>query len=263
MWTDVVDLRDFYQSSLGHTARRLIRRRIREIWPDVRGLRLLGLGYATPYLRPYLSEAERVLAAMPASQGVLRWPADKRGLVTLAEEADLPFPDNAFDRVLLVHALESAEQLRPMLREIWRLLADNGRLVVVVPNRRGIWARVDSTPFGRGHPYTQRQLSRLLRDNMFTPVQSAAALFVPPSASRMFLAAAPAWEKMCERWFQTFAGVVLIEASKQIYGVATAQPVRRRRPVFVPLPKGAAQGRGSAVDATSLNPCEAEKFPGR
>ena len=247
MWTDVVDLRDFYRSSLGQAACRVIRGRIRAIWPDLRGLRVLGLGYATPYLHPFRAEAERVLAVMAASQGVLHWPPEGPGLVALADEADLPFPDNSIDRVLLVHALESSEQLRSMLREVWRVLAGNGRVMVVAPNRRGIWARVDRTPFGHGHPYTPSQLSRLLRDNMFTPIQSASALFVPPSASRMLIAAAPAWEKVGARWFPTFAGVVLIEAGKEIYAASAPRARPRRRPLFVPIPKGAARGRDGAA----------------
>ena len=248
MLTDVVDLRDFYQSSLGQVAARMVRRQIRLLWPDLRGLRVLGLGYATPYLRPFVAEAERVFAIMPATQGALQWPREGRGLVALADEADLPLPDNAIDRILLVHALEGTEQLGPMLRELWRVLAGNGRILVVVPNRRGIWARIDRTPFGHGHPYTQAQLSRLLRDNMFTPVRSAAALYVPPSPRRMLIGAAPAWEKLGTRWFQTFAGVTLIEAGKQIYAATATPAVRRRRPIFVPLPsKGAAHGRQGAV----------------
>src|SRR6185295_1560762 len=92
------------------------------------------------------------------------------------------FADLSFDRVLLIHALEGAEQLRPMLREVWRVLAGGGRLLAVAPNRRGVWARSDRTPFGHGQPYSLGQLSRLLRDTLFTPVQSAAALFPPPQA---------------------------------------------------------------------------------
>jgi SAM-dependent methyltransferase len=263
MWTDAVDLRDFYKSNLGRTACRAIQRRVRSMWPDVRGQTVLGLGYATPYLRPFRAEAERVLALMPAPQGVLHWPVHGPGLVALGDEADLPFPENAFDRVLLVHALESSEQLRPMLREVWRVLAGNGRVMMVAPNRRGIWARIDSTPFGHGHPYTHSQLSRLLRDNMFTPVQSAAALYVPPSASPMLLAAAPAWEKMADRLFRTFAGVVLIEASKQIYAATATPAVRRRRPIFVPIPKGAARARDGAAGTFPLTPCGAGTPPAR
>jgi SAM-dependent methyltransferase len=164
----------------------------------------------------------------------------------LADEADLPLPDLSFDRVLLVHAVECSEQLRSMLREVWRVLADGGRILVVVPNRRGIWARFERTPFGIGHPYTVTQLSRLLRDCMFTPVCAAGALFVPPSHSRMMLAAAPAWEKLGDRWFPRFAGVNMIEATKQIYAAAPLTGRVERRPAYLQA-RGSnrAQARGS------------------
>lgn len=246
MWTDVIDLRDFYASSLGHVARRMIRRRLREMWPDVGGECVLGLGYATPYLRPFRDEAERVLSLMPAAQGVLHWPDDGANVVALAGEAELPLADLSVDRVLLVHAVESSEQLRPMLRECWRVLAGSGRLLVVAPNRRGIWTQFERTPFGHGHPYTQSQLSRLLRDNMFAPIRSEAALYVPPSRSRMLLTSAPAWEKIGRRWLHAFAGVVMIEAGKEVYTAAGARARPARRTV-VPLPDRVAPARLAAV----------------
>ena len=238
MWTDVVDLRDFYDTSLGQVARRLIRRRIRAMWPDLTGQRVLGLGFATPFLRPMRGEAERVLAVMPPSQGVLPWPPEGPGLVALADETDLPLPDRSIDRVLMVHAIESTEQVRAMMREAWRVLSDSGRLLVIVPNRRGIWARLERTPFGNGRPYTPTQLSRLLRDTMFTPLQSAAALFAPPSSSRMLLRAAPAWEELGARWFPTFAGVIILEAAKQIYAGTAVRESRLRRRGYIALPNG-------------------------
>lgn len=244
MWTDVVELRDFYATSLGQMAGRLIRQRIRELWPDVRGMRLAGFGYATPYLRGFRNEAERVIALMPASQGVLHWPADGPNAAALADEADLPLPDNSIDRVLLVHAVESSEQLRLMLREVWRVLPGNGRLIAVVPNRRGIWARLDYTPFGLGHPFTPYQLSRLLRESMFMPLRTSSALFVPPSTWRMTLAAAPAWERIGRSWFQTFAGVLLIEAQKEIYAAGAVRAKARR--IFAPAPPSPVAAGGSA-----------------
>src|SRR5579863_6653522 len=50
MASDVVDLRDFYRSALGQVARRMIRRAAQRVWPDMRGMRLLGIGYPTPFL---------------------------------------------------------------------------------------------------------------------------------------------------------------------------------------------------------------------
>jgi len=227
MWTDAVDLRDFYSTPLGAVARRMIGRRLRALWPDVRGLSVLGLGYALPYLAIFRPEAARVAALMPAAQGVIAWPAEGAGLATLIDETDLPLADRSVDRLLVVHALECAERVRPMMREAWRVLADGGRMIVVAPNRRGLWARFETTPFGHGRPYTEGQLSRGLRDTMFTPHQAASALFVPPLRSRMLLKAAAAWEGMGERWFPSFAGVVVFEATKQIHAIRLSAETAR------------------------------------
>lgn len=228
MWTDVVDLRDFYKSQLGEVARRFVRRRLREMWPDLTGERLLGLGYATPYLNGYRGQAERVLAAMPAEQGVLHWPAEGPGAVALADETRLPFPDLAFDRVLMIHAVEYTEALRPMLREVWRVLADSGRLIVVAPNRRGLWARFERTPFGYGRPFSSGQLSRLLREHMFTPLQTKPALYVPPARWRLLQRTAPAWERIGGRFFPAVSGVTLVEAGKEVYATNMARSRRVR-----------------------------------
>src|SRR5207237_7114495 len=146
------------------------------------------------------------------------------------------------DRVRLVHALETSEEVGPMLKEIWRVLAGGGRLLIVVPNRRGIWARLDRTPFGSGRPYTMSQLSQLLRDEQFTPVGSDAALFIPPAKSRVMLRSSLAWERIGRRWFPTFAGVLLVEATKQIYAKPAAIRAPRRRLVYAPAPHGLGWG---------------------
>lgn len=236
MYNDAIDLRDFYASSLGGVVRRILRARLRESWPDLHGMRLLGLGYATPFLLPFREECERTLAMMPAPQGVVHWPPEGGRRVALCDEAELPLPDVSVDRVLLVHALECSEQLRPLLREIWRVMTEGGRLIAIVPSRHGIWAQLDRTPFGTGHPYTPSQLSRLLRDNMFAPLSTKAALFVPPVRSRMMLASARAWEKVGTRFLTTFGGVLMIEAGKQIYAASAAREAGRRRRAYVPLP---------------------------
>ena len=239
MYSDVVDLRQFYDAPLGHIAQRMVRQKLRTLWPDLRGQSVLGVGYATPYLRGLADDAERCVAIMPARQGVVRWPKGRPNRVALAEDGELPFADMTFDRVMLVHALEVTESWAGLLRESWRVLAGGGRLLVVVPGRRGLWSRVDRTPFGHGHPYSAAQLQRLLRDHHFVPEQVARALYVPPFRSRFLIRSAAAWERIGQRWFPRFAGVVMVEATKQLYQRAQPGHVRRRRPILVPVPGGA------------------------
>src|SRR5438552_17224550 len=238
MPSDVVDLRDFYRSGLGQVARRMIRRAIQRVWPDLHGMRLLGIGYTTPFLTALSGDTERTVALMPASLGVLGWPPEGPNLATLADEGELPFADYSIDRVLVVHAIETSEHAGAMLKEVWRVLAGGGRLLIVAPNRRGIWARLDRTPFGSGRPYTMSQLSQLLRDELFTPVGSDTALYIPPVRRRMIMRSAPAWERIGRSWFPTFAGVLLVEATKQIYAKPAAIRAPRRRLVYAPAPHG-------------------------
>ena len=74
MSLDVTDLRSFYASPLGSVTRRLVGRAIDRFWGPLTGLRIMGLGYATPYLAAVRPEGERTLAFMPATQGVVNWP---------------------------------------------------------------------------------------------------------------------------------------------------------------------------------------------
>jgi SAM-dependent methyltransferase len=192
---------------------------------------VLGVGYPTPYLGLFREEAERCLAFMPAVQGVVKWPTNRPSLAALVDELELPLTDSAVDRVLLVHALEMARDPIALLREVWRVLAGGGRLLIVVPNRRGVWARLDTTPFGHGRPYSRSQITHLLREAWFTPTGWGDALHVPPVARGWFLRSAVAWERAGSAVATPFAGVHIVEATKQVY---RAVPVRRQRARLVP-----------------------------
>src|SRR6187455_1063217 len=246
MSIDVVDLRDFYGQRLGSVARHFVSRGIRKRWADTRGLRVLGVGYATPYLGLFREESDRTLAFMPAAQGVVKWPTAKPALSALVDDLELPLPDAAVDRVLLVHALEMSHDPTALLREIWRVMASGGRLLAVVPNRRGLWARMDTTPFGHGRPYSRAQIMNLLLETWFTPVGWDEALYVPPIGRRWFLRSTVAWERVGATLSAPFAGVHIVEATKQVYRALPARRERRRlvptlEPVLAPSAPGAAR----------------------
>ena len=236
MSIDVVDLRAFYAQRLGTVARYFVGRGIRNRWSDTQGLRLVGIGYAGPYLGLFREEAERCLAFMPAAQGVVKWPTVRPTLSALVDDLELPLPDASVDRVLLVHALEMSQNPTALLREVWRVLASGGQLLAVVPNRRGLWARMDTTPFGHGRPYSRSQITSLMRDAWFTPVSWSEALYVPPIQRGWFLRSAVAWERVGATISAPFAGVHIVDATKQVY---RAIPARREKRVLVPTLKPA------------------------
>ena len=215
MRVDVLALQRFYASPLGEAVRRAATRRLGALWPNVEGLDLLGIGYPVPYLGKVRESTRRTVLMMPAEQGVEPWPAEAPGLAALADDCRLPFMDAVFDRVLLVHALEEASAAHAMLREVWRVMAPEGRLVVIAANRWSLWAQSGATPFGNGRPYSRTQLAVLLSDAMFEPVVSARALYTPPW--RAMTGAADAFERVGEIVWPAQGGLVLMEAVKRLY----------------------------------------------
>ncbi len=244
MQNNAVDLKEFYDTTQGRVVQRIIRQHIRELWPDVKGQRVIGLGYAVPYLRLFQGEAERVIALMPMQQGAVFWPPEERGLVSICDEAELPIESNSIDRLLVIHTLNSVESMNAVLQEAWRILSGQGRLVMVVPNRSGIWARMDNTPFGHGTPYSSGQLRQFLKEYMFVPERTERALFFPPAASRLMLATVGAWEKIGQSLFNAFGGVNIVEATKQLYaGTMAGAPVTAKaRQRFMTPPKPVPSG---------------------
>jgi SAM-dependent methyltransferase len=232
MATDVYAAAEFYATARGAVAARLVRQRLAGMWPGLAGLDVLGLGYAAPYLRLWQGQARRCIAACPAQIGVARRPPAGPGLTCMTEEDALPFPDLFFHRILLVHGLENAEHARRMLREVWRVLADDGRLLVVAPNRMGMWAHMEDTPFGQGQPYSPGQIGRLLAATFFRVERRDTALFMPPLHLRMVLRTGPVWERLGRAAAPSLAGLTLTEAVKDLYAGLPAQPGARRRMVL-------------------------------
>lgn len=238
MRPDIAQFRAFYDSRLGTIARVLVRRRLRALWPHVAGQVILGLGYATPYLGPFVDEAASVIAAMPAEQGAAAWPRSGKNRVTLADETQLPFEDGAFDRVILIHGLETADAWRVMLRQIWRVLKPDGRLMIVAPNRSGMWSAFGDTPFGHGHPYSRRQIERLLGDALFMPESWDAALYGPPSRTRWIMRNGKFWERLGRTLWRRMPGLWITECSKTMYApLVTANPKAARRHALAPAAK--------------------------
>lgn len=227
MQLDVTELRDFYTTPLGRITRQIVSAEMRTIWPGAAAERVVGLGHATPYLRPYLGEAERVIALMPAAEGVLHWPPEGPNLTALTFEDDLPLPDNSVDKLILVHLLEATRDPAALLHEVWRVLMPTGRVVVIVPYRSGAWARADHTPFGIGRPFSRVQLNKLLGTASLRPLQTRRFLCVPPTNRRIVLGSTRGWERIGRRIFPNFAGLLAVEAEKvMVRGI----PVHKKAP---------------------------------
>jgi SAM-dependent methyltransferase len=222
MSIDAREAAAFYSSELGSLTAGLLGRKLLALWPSCARLDVLGLGYTSPYLPLWRAEAQRCIGLSPQQMGAL---PDQTGLTCVGEEDALPFPDLSFDRILMVHGLEHAEHARRTLREVWRLLKDNGRLIVIAPNRRGLWAYAESTPFGHGQPYSEGQLGRVLNALFFRVERQETALFAPPTSWNLTPKGFNLWERAGHALAPQLAGLTIAEASKDVHGII---PVRKR-----------------------------------
>ncbi|MEM5516082.1 methyltransferase domain-containing protein [Henriciella sp. AS95] len=212
------DLEDFYASRLGKAAQFLMLKRLGDLWGDCAELNLLGMGYARPLLTGFGASAKACLSATPHLGADTRWAASERGISTcLTEEDRLPFADGSFDRIILLHAIEEADSPRAVLREAWRLLAPEGRMLVAVANRKSSWSLVEGTPFGHGRPWTRRQLIAYLNDHLLQVTASTTTVHMPPIKFGFMVSGAEAWEKVGQIFAPGLGGVVMVEAVKRMY----------------------------------------------
>lgn len=214
MRRSIEDLRIFYGEPAGALARRLLARRLEDAWGEAPNCDVLGLGYATPWLDAFVG-ARRIVAAMPGGQGVELWPPVGKNRTVLVQDRRLPFAAGAFDRILVVHALEEADDVQGLMAEAVRALAPAGRIILAAAARGGLWSRSEATPFGHGRPFTRRQLERLVRDAGLEPTAWSQTLYVPPWGPLLPLA--DGFEQVGRRVFPGAAGVILLEATRQAY----------------------------------------------
>jgi len=247
MRRSIDELRTFYGEPNGALARRLVARRLDDAWGEAADCDVLGIGYATPWLDAFVG-ARRVVAAMPSGQGVEQWPTVGRNRTLLVDDRRLPFPAGSFDRILLVHALEEADDPAALLLEAVRALAPTGRIILAAAARGGLWARADNTPFGHGRPFTRRQLERLVRDVGLEPMAWSQTLYVPPWGPLLPLA--EGFEQVGRHVFPGTAGLILLEASRQ--GYARIRPSghaqRVAAPVLTPQPVASVPSRREQRD---------------
>jgi len=236
MSLDIVDLREFYVSPLGELVRRVLRAKTGRIWPLMRGEKVLALGYGTPLMRPWLGQDATLLAMMPDTQGVAYWPREGPNVACLADPCNLPLADESVSRVLLMHALETAHDPAELLSEVWRVLKPNGQALIIVPNRRGLWTYSEATPFGTGQPYSTQQLRTLLKSQGFLAERSWHALFAPPMTFRLSLMVASVLERVASFLCPAFGGVLIMEASKQVFAPTMVKSSVLGRRLVLPLP---------------------------
>jgi SAM-dependent methyltransferase len=193
MFDDVQAMTAFYATSRGQHVTRLLRRHLQEVWPDLSRQTVLGLGHTAPFLPVWQHQAHQCIDAVATSRatGPLLGGSASRQTCLVQDDA-LPFPDQAIDRVLMVHAIETAAQVTRTLRAVWRVMRDDGRLLIVVANRTGLWAHNESTPFADGAPCSAGVLVVEAVKDLYAAIPVQAAPSIVPRRRILARLTAPA-----------------------------------------------------------------------
>ena len=223
MRLDVIELKEFYGGTeLGRTTKDLINRVLDAKIDTEIGSLTIGFGFACPFLENKIKESDNkdFLLLMPSEQGVISWPKKPKSVSALVDEVSWPINTSSADLILISHGLEVSDNQDLLLQEVRRVLKDSGKLVILVPNRTGFWARSDITPFGYGKPYSISQLTSLLRKNQFQIDCITPNLYGFPAKRGYWLKSLFLWEKLGRKLNSLFlGGLLIVEARKDVYAV--------------------------------------------
>ena len=223
MRLDVIELKEFYSGTeLGRATKELINRVLEAKIDTDTGSLTIGFGFACPFLESKFKENENkdIILFMPSEQGVISWPKKSKSVSALVDEVSWPVNTSSADLILISHGLEVSDNQDLLLQEVRRVLKDSGKLVILVPNRTGFWARSDITPFGYGKPYSITQLTSLLRKNQFQIDCITPNLYGFPAKRGYWLKSLFLWEKLGRKLNSLFlGGLLIVEARKDVYAV--------------------------------------------
>jgi len=157
---------------------------IRAVWPA--GAQTLEIGVGTG----------RFAASLGIRYGVdpspaMRAKAQQRGITVLAGTAEaLPFPEKAFEAVLMVTTLCFTDDPQQALKEAYRVLQPGGYLVIgfidrASPLGQRYLARQQTSPFYQdAHFHAADEVKALLQTTGFTTLSWRQTLFSDPEALR-------------------------------------------------------------------------------
>lgn len=195
----------------------------------------LFLGFPFPFLK---QDSKNNIYLMDRTIGATIYPHPQCNKVALTDLDLIPFADQSISRITIVHCLEHAPSPEKFLRELWRILAPEGTLKIITPNRRSIWSHLDISPFGHGNPYSMSQLSKLAKDSQFDIITKERGLYTPPYQTWVPQIVIQSQGYLIKNFAPKLSGVIVMDLRKRVYcsalpkdrkRLATSEPATRAR----------------------------------
>ena len=168
---------------------------------EVEGLILdvgCGFGYGSAMLLQMCAKASTVVA-IDASSTALSYAKrhHPEPIYMRADAQGLPFKDMSFDSVVALEVIEHVDNDTYLLREVHRVLRDEGILILSTPNVDHLGRRLEYTLFRKKpptrkpknpyhkHEYTPKDLARLLESTGFTVEEKWGQILTFPLVHRL------------------------------------------------------------------------------
>ncbi|MGO3518450.1 MAG: class I SAM-dependent methyltransferase [Acetobacter cibinongensis] len=235
----------FYRTHTGATCAALLRERLQWFWPDLRQQKILGIGYATPCLEAWRGRGALCVSALQpdyvldGERGEL--PHQDYENILCADPALLPFQDDTFDRIVLLHAFRDEAHAMTVLRGASRVLRDDGRMLFITPSQWCGRLRQRRTPFAREPAFGARALGRIFDQTMLHTERRDEVLFLPAQWGCRSLQFGQVTDIAGKVLAPGLGSLSLIEVVKNSYSMLS-MPVQARRRVwrkrFASVPEG-------------------------
>ena len=219
MFYNVDKLIKFYDSFLGKAAVQLIEARLKNTFQDTMNLKILGIGYPVPWIENFSVIARDLFLGTPSEFNDFKWSRNMLNQSFVFDHISLPIPDFYFDKVFICHLIEISSEVEKLISEIWRILDGQGKLILILPNRLGLWSRNENNPFGQGTPFSSFQIVSLLSQNGFKNIKINFSLYFPPVENKIVLNNADKFEFIMSKIFPSMGGIMIVEATKSIYAI--------------------------------------------
>ena len=231
MLYDVGKINTFYNHSHGQIVAKLLREDLSNIWEPSKTTSNLAVGF------PFYFFPEDIICPvlMPVEIGGIAWAHNQEIYTAIIDSNSWPLESDSIDCIFISHALEFITDHHSFLMEAGRVLKSAGKLILMVPHRRGFWLRTETTPFGHGTPFSKGQIFRLLKNTGLNPEKCTRSLFLPPFAYKLPEALSNQIEIVGEHLLQLLGGVLIVEATKMVYAEPKKNRAKTKARLFAPV----------------------------
>ena len=231
MLYDVGKINTFYNHSHGQIVAKLLREDLSNIWEPSKTTSNLAVGF------PFYFFPEDIICPvlMPVEIGGIAWAHNQEIYTAIIDSNSWPLESDSIDCIFISHALEFIPDHHSFLMEAGRVLKSAGKLILMVPHRRGLWLRTETTPFGHGTPFSKGQIFKLLKNTGLNPEKCTRSLFLPPIAYKLPKALSNQIEIVGEHLLQLLGGVLIVEATKMVYAEPKKNRAKTKARLFAPV----------------------------